>query len=408
MWRAEIHGLRSRDGLSLKRDFSGHVIAQARRDDLESYLDLHYPASDIPKQARDLLLLSTLRLISDVNYAPVPLLALLPADANKALDMSFCVTRSTSPIHIEYLRNMGVGASLSVSIIINGELWGLIACHHCSPRYVSHAARSACDFLAHALSILVAGREQEAEFKYADRLNKSQYLLNQAIASSPDFGHACRKWTAVPSAASEADGAALVMSGVVCLKSQTPSESVVLQLANHFWDHVPEDVWSTDRFLETMPAAASFTPEVCGVLAARLSRETRGYLFWFRVEVAHTVKWAGDPALSKSADPASGRLSPRKSFALWQQRVSGRSKYWLASEISAAKLMRYSYQELYATQTRTLVLLNHRDQAPQQAPVRPRHPELASRRQSALRPSNKNSPAKPHLWGGNSTPLRLP
>ena len=230
--------------------------------------------------------------------------------------MSFCVTRSMSPIHVEYLQNMGVKASMSLSIVINDQLWGLIACHHYSPRYVSHAARAACDFLAHALSILVAGQEQEETFRYAEHLSMQQRLLKQAVASSPDFGRAVREMSGNSIGGIAADGAALVMNGVVCLKGQTPPDAAVLQLSNYFWSNVAEEVWCSDRFAEALPSAAALTPGVCGVLAARLARETRGYLFWFRAEVVHTVKWAGDPSLSKKADAVDGRLTPRKSFAL--------------------------------------------------------------------------------------------
>lgn len=340
------------------RDLSGQVIAEAKRDDLESYLDLHYPASDIPQQARNLLRLSRLRLVPDVHYTPVPLLPAVRPDTPQPLDMSFCITRSMSPIHVEYLKNMGVAASMSVSIVINDRLWGLVACHHTSPRYVSHAVRSACDFLAHALSVLIAGREQEEESLYTKRLNVQQRLLNRAIADTADYGRVVQELTGNSIGGIEAEGAAFVMSGVVCLKGKTPPESAVLQLADHFWDHVPEEVWCTDRLLETMPRAASLAPTIAGLLAARLSRETSGYLFWFRPEVGHTIKWAGNPALGKSVDPAAERISPRKSFALWQQQVSGRSSFWLDSEIAAAHAMRHSYQELYPTQTEALVLLN--------------------------------------------------
>ena len=134
-------------------DESGAVIAEAKHQDLEPFLGLRYPASDIPKQARDLYLLNRMRIIPDANYTPAALTPALNPITGKPLDLSFSVLRSVSPMHLEYLANMGVDASMSLSLVIEGRLWGLIAGHHRTPRYVPHAVRSACELFAQMISL---------------------------------------------------------------------------------------------------------------------------------------------------------------------------------------------------------------------------------------------------------------
>jgi chemotaxis family two-component system sensor kinase Cph1 len=340
-------------------DLSGHIISEDKRADLESYLGLHYPASDIPRQARELFRLSKLRLIPNLAYAPVPLVGSPGlAVASEPLDMSFCVTRSVSPIHVEYLQNMGVKASMSISVVIDDQLWGLFSCHHYSPRYVSHAGRNACDFLAQALTVLVAGREQAEDFIYTKLLHENQRVLDHALETESDFGEALRGMDGTSIGGIAAVGAAFVTNGTVCLKGDTPGETAVKELAIFFADNVHAEVWSTDRLAEALPAAAAIATGVSGLLAARLSREHADYLFWFREEVLQTVRWAGDITKTVTAGPLGDRLTPRKSFALWQQEVVGRSRPWQNNELAAAHAVRHSYHELYSGQTEALVRLN--------------------------------------------------
>lgn len=335
-------------------DLSGNVIAEARRADLESYLGLHYPASDIPKQARELFRISKLRLMPDLRYAPV---ALIPP-GREPLDMSFSVTRSVSPIHVEYLQNMGVDASMSISVVIDGKLWGLFACHHYSPRYVPHTLRMACDFLAHTLSFLVGGREEAEAHDYTLRVREQQRQLDEAMVNESDFGAALRQINSPTIAGVEADGAALIANDDATLLGKTPPGSALRRIVDELSRTVPGDVWSTDRLAEAWPGLAPLVPTVSGLMAVCLSREHRAYALWFRGEVLQTVNWAGDPTKPVTAGPLGDRLTPRKSFALWQQEVRGRSRPWSAVELAAAQSLRHSYHELYARRAQELARLN--------------------------------------------------
>ncbi len=339
-------------------DLSGHVIAEAKREDLEPYIGWHYPASDIPRQARELFRLSKLRLIPDMHYQPVPLMSAPRSENVAPVDMSFSVTRSVSPIHVEYLQNMGVDASMSISVVIGGQLWGLFACHHYSPRYVPHALRMACDFLAHTLSFLVAGREAAEDHAYRVRLNEEQRLFDEAVAGEGEFADAVRQRKSSTIVGIEADGAALLSFDGVTAVGVAPKAGAILALAEYFEKNIRDDVWSSDRLAEALPEVAALLPGVHGLMAACLSREPRAFAFWFRGEVPQTVNWAGDPTKPVLAGPLGDRLTPRKSFALWRQEVGGRSLVWEPAELSAAVRLRHSYHEFYARRAQKFARLN--------------------------------------------------
>jgi light-regulated signal transduction histidine kinase (bacteriophytochrome) len=341
-------------------DASGHVIAEARREDLESYLGLHYPAADIPKQARELFKRSQLRLNPDVRYEPVPLQPVLRTDNGSPLDMSYCVTRSMSPIHAEYLQNMGVDASMSLSIVVGDHLWGLFACHHYSPRYVAHTTRMACEFLAHMISLQVAGKEATEQQEYAARLSQEHHHLVAALDGSATLHEALSSENGAPSAIGgiEAEGAALVFNHEVHLRGVTPGEKTVRKLASQLTEATDDPVWATDRLGQIFPELADVAASASGVMAARLSRQTSSFLLWFRPEETQNVNWAGDPSKAVSVGPNGDRLTPRKSFALWEETVRGRSRPWLTCEKDAARMLRQSILEHFVRHTEELVRVN--------------------------------------------------
>lgn len=339
-------------------DDSGHVIAEAKREDLESYLGWHYPASDIPKQARELFKRSQLRLNPDVRYRPVPLSPPLRPDTGKPLDMSYCVSRSMSPIHAEYLQNMGVDASMSISIVINDELWGLFACHHYSARYVSHTTRMACEFLAHMLALQVGGKENDEQHVYAAELQTNLRKLAEALAGESEFRQVLVEAGGETICGVKAGGAALVLNNVAYLRGDTPDEEPVLSLARVLAERIDDAVWATDRLGRHFPEWEAHAGKASGLLAARLSRQTPAYVLWFRPEEARMVNWAGDPEKPMETGPHGDRLTPRKSFALWRQEVRGRAEPWLACEVEIARALRQTILETEVRRAEQLVRLN--------------------------------------------------
>ncbi len=333
-------------------DDHGEVVAEAKLPRLEAFLGLHYPASDIPAQARRLYLLNWLRIIGDVDYVPAKLLA-APGPPGLAerppLDMSFSVLRSVSPIHLEYLRNMGVGASMSVSLVIGGKLWGLIACHHYSPMYVPYAVRMTCELLGQSFSTLLATKlSAEAQVQKLAFASRRVELL-AALSSEPYFISALRG-----SARSFLDfvgaaGAALLERQRYDATGAGASERLTRAIAAKMVE-TKTDVFVTDGAALDHPDLAAADPQAAGVLAIGFPADEGNVLVWLRPEQQRTVSWAGEPGKVYSEGPNGPRLSPRGSFALWLETVRGRSVAWTPAQVEAARELRVGLIDVAARQ----------------------------------------------------------
>ena len=317
-------------------DWNGTVIAEDRNEQLPSYLDLRFPASDIPAQARELYRLNRLRLIADANYTPVPIEPAAPAP----IDLTYSLLRSVSPIHIEYMKNMRTLSSMSISVIREGRLWGLISCHHSQPRHVDFELRTACDLIGQFLSIQLSARERASEYERRLELRAVNAQLLARMAREDTFIHGLTRDPWLTMKLANAAGAAVLVEGTVSTMGDTPTDDEIRALADWIGEHVRDDVWWSDALHEVLPGASAYARVASGALAISLSKLHNSYLLWFRPEVIKTVKWGGDPR--KPVEPVAGRLSPRKSFELWAETVRGRSQPWSASEIEAVTELRNS------------------------------------------------------------------
>lgn len=301
----------------------GNVIAESMRSGMESFHGLRFPASDIPAQARLLYLQNPFRIIVDVQSDPVPILP-LRAGPGQAIDLSHAVTRAVSPVHIEYLRNMDVGASLSISIIVDGALWGLIACHHKSARRPSFVMRTAAELFGHMYSLTLESRlrgnstlDERTARALADR------LITSLAADEDLLGNA--EWVRSALAGMiECDGVAVVSRGTVTRNGSAPALEDVLALARFLNTESPSAVFATDCLARILPSAGDPGPLVAGMLAIPVSRVPRDYLMLFRRELIEEVRWGGDPAKAMLPADDGKRLSPRKSFAAYVEMVRGK------------------------------------------------------------------------------------
>lgn len=312
-------------------EWNGTVIAEDGDGSLPRYLDLRFPASDIPAQARELYRLNRLRVIPDADYVPVPIVpAASPLDG-APLDLSFAALRSVSPVHLEYMRNMGTAASMSVSLVVDGQLWGLISCHNGPPRGVDPRARATCDFIGRILAMRIGARERadEAATRVAARRDEAAILERLADAADLRAGFmvAPEPWLRL----ANATGAALVIEGHVSTTGATPSKAQILALAGWLHAREAQDVYATDRLAHEWPEGAAFADVASGVLAVTTSQLHASYAMWFRPEVVRTVTWAGDMTAGKVVQDA--RLHPRLSFASWSEQVRQRAVPWRAAEI---------------------------------------------------------------------------
>ena len=320
-----------------EENWDGVVVAEDGDGRLPSYLGLRFPASDIPAQARRLYEINPQRLIADVDYAPVPVLSARPG--GPPLDLTFSALRSVSPVHLEYMRNMGTPASMSVSILRgDGRLWGLVSCHHAAPRRVSFAARNACDLIGQMLSVRTAALEETAHAGERARLKGFEGRLVACMAGAERFADGLAAAPENLLRLAGATGAAVLTEDGCALVGRTPPEAEVRRIGEWLAGRGVEDALETGSLAELLPGAEAFADVASGLLAVPISRLRPNFLLWFRPEAVRTVKWGGDPR--KRVEPASDRLNPRRSFEAWAETVRLKAAPWSAAEVEAARDLR--------------------------------------------------------------------
>lgn len=329
-----------------RHDDSGEVVAEHRRPELEPFLGQRYPASDIPAQARRLYVINPIRLIADVG---APAVALEP-DRNpltgRALDLSHGTLRSVSPVHIEYLSNMGVAASMSLSIVIGDRLWGLIACHHMQAHLVPHAVRMSCQLLAQFLSALVERNLNGERARELERSNAQRRRIVAQVTDREDIVLALGAEHEAFLGLMSSHGGAISLDRKTQVFGQGPSREGINALINWLNEHESGDIFATSSVGADLPDLKAALGEICGVLAIRFYRAQNGYAFWFRNEQVEDVRWGGNPEKKYSVGPLGPRLTPRGSFAVWKETVRGKSLPWKTTELETAGQLRLDLQEV--------------------------------------------------------------
>lgn len=323
-------------------DESGIVIAESKQEELEPFLGLHYPASDIPKQARNLYYQNWLRLIVDINYQPVPIIPKYNPLTNAPLDLSLSTLRSVSPIHIEYLQNMGVAASFCTSLITDKKLWGLIVCHHYSPRYVTYGIRKVCELLGQLISLEVVNKQQKEFEKYSEKIKVIQeelkYILSVKNVNNQIFNDYENNLLELVNA----EGAIICFGQNLSLIGKTPVMEDTQDLTNWLQNYNHQEVFYTNCLSQIYPTAKKLKETASGLLAISIFVDDISYqIIWLRPEVIQTVHWAGDPNKPvRVKEDGMIHLSPRRSFELWKETVREKSLPWKQIEIDAAAELR--------------------------------------------------------------------
>jgi PAS domain S-box-containing protein len=316
-------------------DGHGEVIAEAKDPAMEPFLGLHYPATDIPAQARELYRLQRIRTIVDVGYKPVRILANPELALGQSFDMTYCCLRSVSPIHIEYLQNMGVAASLGLSLIHEGELWGLVICHHRTTKRPSPETLALCSLLGQHISLLLGATLQAGD--RAEHLEKALLIdVMSAAAEGERSVDDIRANDAATLALMRADGALIRLNGEARLMGNTPSLAEALALMQALHPRLEDGIVSTRAVGALLPQFDHLAAVASGVLMISFDDLGDG-IVWFRGEIAQTVRWAGKPDATKVYYEGSYRLGPRKSFAAWEVVQHGRSLPWRPREMEAAR-----------------------------------------------------------------------
>ncbi|MCW5315448.1 response regulator [Nostoc sp. KVJ3] len=327
-------------------DDSGVVIAEEKQTHLESYLGLHYLAIDIPLPARQLFYRNRMRFIPDVNYTPISLIPSNHPLRDVPLDLSHSLLRGVSHYHIEYLQNMGVAGSMTISLLDDKRLWGLIACHHNSPKLVDYETRKACEFLGQFASIELV-HQQEKEFHiYRTQVRAIQDELQQTLLQDANLiEQVFSRNSSQLLDLVHAQGAAILLDGHLILVGQTPSNTQVQDLVTWLVQHEEEQVFATDSLSRLYPEAEAFKDQASGILAISIlfnhATQKSYHILWFRPEQIQMVNWAGNPQDAVSINEIGEmKLCPRKSFQLWKETVQETSLPWEVAELEAATEMR--------------------------------------------------------------------
>ena len=315
-------------------DWHGHVIAEAREESLEPYLGLHYPASDIPKQARELYKKNLTRLISDVDSNAVPVLS----HKKEPLDMTLSQLRSVSPMHIEYMKNMGVKASYSISLLKDNELWGLISCHHYQPKFIDYEKRKSSEIISQYLSTIISVKLEHQNDVYFKNNIEIINVLDEQMRRDWDIAQGLTAHETNVVDLFDGNCAALVYDRKITTVGNCPSDDKIRAIVD--WIHRNQSmkkVYKTTNISKHIPEATADCKICSGVMAFAISHEMKEYILFFKPEKIENVDWAGEKAKEQTIEAdGSIRFSPRKSFDKWTEEVKYTSEPWKDWEVKAA------------------------------------------------------------------------
>jgi chemotaxis family two-component system sensor kinase Cph1 len=366
----EMRALTSLDRVmvyKLHADDHGEVFAESRREDLPSWVGHHYPAEDIPLPAREIFQRIWIRPVVDANGQLAELVPLVNPETGKPLTMTYCALRGASVMYTEYLNNMGVKASLTMPIRRNDKLWGLIACHHLAgPAFVPYRTRAACAHLAQVASLQHKAVVEREQFAYRVQMNDVHQRLVAQAARAGGLGGLDALIEGKPNLldAMQASGAALYHRNRWLLVGNTPTESQLDAFSEWAWQRFSSNspansVYATDSLSVDYPPASAFQASASGLVAIPLARRGKQLLLWFRPETMQTVTWGGNPHdMPVVPGPHGPRLTPRKSFEVFVETVSGRSLPWKDVEIDAVLRLRALVTEMVVEQAEQLAQLN--------------------------------------------------
>eukprot|EP01119_Soliformovum_irregulare_P016480 TRINITY_DN4766_c0_g3_i2.p1 TRINITY_DN4766_c0_g3~~TRINITY_DN4766_c0_g3_i2.p1 ORF type:complete len:952 (+),score=240.87 TRINITY_DN4766_c0_g3_i2:406-2856(+) len=330
------------------RDGHGEVVAEKKGDNIpNSFLGLRYPATDIPKQARELYIKNWIRCIPDRSYVPVAILPSTNPLTDEPLDLGFAWSRSVSPIHLVYLKNMGVEASMSISLVVEGKLWGLIVCHNSVPKSLPYEVRVMCEFLGQVLSWHITTSSNNQVNEQLMQYRHQTSILCNAMSLSENWITALLAQQEQLLAMTNAAGAAICYERQVFRIGKTPPLEPIMELVEICKKQPAAKVMSCECLQDFYEPSIEWKDVACGLLATFLSQSSGDVIMWFRPEVVQIVNWAGEGAKDFIKTDT---LAPRQSFQLWKQIVSGHCEAWTSCEEIVAAELRHAVLEMIIKQ----------------------------------------------------------
>lgn len=338
-------------------DGHGEVVAEAKNENLEPWLGLHYPASDIPRQARELYKLNPVRLIASVHATDIPVATYTP---DAVLEMTYSQLRAVSPIHIQYLKNMGVASSYSISLLYQGELWGLIACHNYSPKFIAYQVREASKLVGQILSAALEFRQHNENLQIKALYLNAVESLTKFMAGKSSLEEALTEQDVTLVNVVQCTGAILAYEGKVICIGQTPDRIQVSELLRWITAHHPGEIFHTSSLHKLNPAATAYQEIAAGLLVLPLSSESNECIIWFKEEQRKEVKWAGNPDKPVDTNGGLQQISPRHSFSTWVKEVRGVSSEWTIEEIHAVEILKDEILTSISTKASAARVMNER------------------------------------------------
>ena len=328
-------------------EWNGAVIAESRNEALPALLHHHFPASDIPPQARALYARNLLRILADTEALTVTLVPPFTPRSGRPVDLSLSTLRAISPIHIEYLRNMGVRSTLTLSLMHEGRLWGLIACHNAMPRLMAPHLRNLIEFIGKSVSIKLGALQSAAQLNALKNVRQRLQMLTEIVRDSKDIDRVFRQFQPDFLSLAAAGGSYIVADKRSYSIGEVPAPTDLAALIE--WlklQQFTHGIFVTDHLGAAYPAAEGFADVAAGLLALDLDNKRGNLMLWFRPEVVRSIPWAGNPQGRIVMDASGPRIDPRRSFAAWHETTRGFSAPWLNSSIDAVKLFSFSVVQM--------------------------------------------------------------
>lgn len=353
-----IHELRKLSGFDgilmyqFDKDWNGTVIAEEKDPRLEPYMGQKFPASDIPKQARQLYLKNPYRLISDRDYTPIRLYPVINPVTRAFIDLSECNLRSVPAVHLEYMKNMGIKASMSIRMIRNEQLWGLISCHNIEAKFINFEICSVFELLSAFISNKISSILNKEDYDFLSTLQQKRAALTEHIYASNDIisgmvEHDTDEFLGL----FEATGAAIILNGRTETTGNVPDADALENLALWLESKAINQVFATDNLSGLYDEAAEYAGIASGMIVVPIDGAKGEYIIWFRPELVETISWGGDPNQAINFEKDGKNYHPRNSFMLWQETVSQFSSPWQKHELDVAETLR---NFLYEFRTRQL------------------------------------------------------
>jgi PAS domain S-box-containing protein len=331
---------------------AGEVVAEDKVESLAPLLGLHYPATDIPPLARNLFNMNLIRFIPDINGQPVELIPHCNPLTGRPLDMACSLLRTVSPCHVQYLKNMNVGASMTLTLIKDKKVWGLLACHHPTRKYVNYETRTACEMLAKFVNLELSYKQDSEDWEYGIYLKENCHKFIREISRKNCFVEGLLTFGDELLTLVGATGAVVCANENLTTIGKTPEGVEIEKLIAWIKTQINNDVFHTDSLSKLYPPSEKFKEVASGLLVLAMSEMQNYYILWFRPEAIQTVNWAGqaDGPIEFKPDDSRPR-SPRNSFELWQETVRSKSLPWQRCEIEIVRELRVAITSIELRKT---------------------------------------------------------